>query len=552
MVDPADMLVDRVAAAAGRRADRRSSDRASPQDKVDFLILGDGYTAAERGKFEADARRLMDDPVRHRAVQERRGDFNVWGLCPPAAESGISRPSLGIHQRSPVGATYDAFGSERYVLTFENRALPRPRVAGAVRVRRDPDQHQHLRRRRHLRPLRDRRGRQRVGALHLRPRVRPPLRRRSPTSTTPRTWPTRRRPSASSRGSRTSPRCSIPPTLKWSDLVPPARRCRRPGRRTASRRASARDPGRAAEDPRRSNGPRRRWTPSSARARRRRTRLLGASRTPAHVGAFEGANYEAKGYYRPQADCIMFTRDQVPFCAVCRRAIERVIDLYAAPPVRATGVEPRDRLATDSSTGSRAGRTRRTGRLPSDVRRRRARPAHLPLRPRRPARRRASPPARTKRPARRPLRRRRGGRRACPRRSSTCRTPGSTPAPGLEVWASSGRGRAGSEAAPSPGPRTVRCWRRGPLAAGPTTWRGRPRDHFGELLDLLDRARLSPPATASGTTCPGINDGAGRSSKRYRLFNVGRARAFEERFGEAPPWRATRRRPRSARRVTSW
>ena len=34
------------------------------------------------------------------------------------------------------------------------------------------------------------------------------------------------------------------------------------------------------------------------------------------------------GYYRPQADCIMFTRDEVGFCAVCRRAIERVIDLY--------------------------------------------------------------------------------------------------------------------------------------------------------------------------------------------------------------------------------
>ena len=32
----------------------------------------------------------------------------------------------------------------------------------------------------------------------------------------------------------------------------------------------------------------------------------------------------------PQADCIMFTRD-TEFCRVCRRAIERVIDLYARP-----------------------------------------------------------------------------------------------------------------------------------------------------------------------------------------------------------------------------
>ena len=47
------------------------------------------------------------------------------------------------------------------------------------------------------------------------------------------------------------------------------------------------------------------------------------------VGAFEGAAYQGKGLYRPQTDCIMFTRDEVGFCAVCRKAIERVIDLYS-------------------------------------------------------------------------------------------------------------------------------------------------------------------------------------------------------------------------------
>ena len=60
------------------------------------------------------------------------------------------------------------------------------------------------------------------------------------------------------------------------------------------------------------------------------TALLGKSPYAGKVGAFEGANYEARGYFRPEVDCIMFTRDQVPFCAVCRRAIERVLDLYTA------------------------------------------------------------------------------------------------------------------------------------------------------------------------------------------------------------------------------
>ena len=45
------------------------------------------------------------------------------------------------------------------------------------------------------------------------------------------------------------------------------------------------------------------------------------------VGAFEGANYNAKGMYRSQIDCIMYTRHQV-FCKVCQRSIINVIDQY--------------------------------------------------------------------------------------------------------------------------------------------------------------------------------------------------------------------------------
>jgi hypothetical protein len=43
------------------------------------------------------------------------------------------------------------------------------------------------------------------------------------------------------------------------------------------------------------------------------------------VGAFEGAGYLAKGLYRPQVDCIMYTR-HLTFCKVCSRTIEDVIN----------------------------------------------------------------------------------------------------------------------------------------------------------------------------------------------------------------------------------
>jgi len=48
------------------------------------------------------------------------------------------------------------------------------------------------------------------------------------------------------------------------------------------------------------------------------------------IGAFEGANYQAKGYYRSEQNCLMFTRSE-SFCRVCSDAIEKVIDEYTQP-----------------------------------------------------------------------------------------------------------------------------------------------------------------------------------------------------------------------------
>ena len=57
-----------------------------------------------------------------------------------------------------------------------------------------------------------------------------------------------------------------------------------------------------------------------------------ASVTGTLVGAFRGANYDAQAYYRPQLDCIMFTRNEVPFCRVCEAALERMIDSIRRAP----------------------------------------------------------------------------------------------------------------------------------------------------------------------------------------------------------------------------
>jgi hypothetical protein len=53
-------------------------------------------------------------------------------------------------------------------------------------------------------------------------------------------------------------------------------------------------------------------------------------------GAFEGANYEATGFYRSEMQCLMFNRS-ASFCKVCNDGVAAIIDLYAGPPMKQAG-----------------------------------------------------------------------------------------------------------------------------------------------------------------------------------------------------------------------
>jgi len=118
-LDPDDYLVHEESAAYASQvvAIEHNGDSAT---KVDVLLLGDGYTAEEQEKFIEKARELTEILFATPPFKDRRSDFNIWALAPAANQSGVSRPSTGIYRDSPVGASYDAFRSERYVLTYAN------------------------------------------------------------------------------------------------------------------------------------------------------------------------------------------------------------------------------------------------------------------------------------------------------------------------------------------------------------------------------------------------------------------------------------------------
>src|SRR5262249_52730458 len=121
-IDPSSPLIDRAPSPAAGRGWAVVED-GDPRDKVDLLLLGDGYTSSEMEKWHRDARRLAELLFAVSPFKEHRGDFNVWAIDTPAELSGVSRPSDQVYRRTPLGATYDAFGSERYVLSFDNRRV---------------------------------------------------------------------------------------------------------------------------------------------------------------------------------------------------------------------------------------------------------------------------------------------------------------------------------------------------------------------------------------------------------------------------------------------
>jgi hypothetical protein len=328
IIDPADIFIDRSRGAAPASL-LELEKNGDPATKVDFLILGDGYTAAEGAKFQKDARRLLELLFATSPFKERRKDFNVWGLCPPSADSGISRPSTGIYRQSPVGATYDAFGSERYVLTFDNRAfrqiasfapyefveiLVNGKTYGGggifglyATVAADSlwspyifiHEFGH-----HFAGLADEYYTSDVAYGASTQRLEP--------------W----EPNVTALQDLKS--------LKWKDLIAVDTPLPTPWAKEAFESYS-REVQKKRREIRAQGRPEEEMDALFREEQQHETQLLGQEKFSGKAGAFEGAMYEAKGYYRPQPDCIMFSRDQVPFCAVCRRAIDRVIDLYTRP-----------------------------------------------------------------------------------------------------------------------------------------------------------------------------------------------------------------------------
>jgi hypothetical protein len=299
-LDPADVLVHRESAmyADDVVVIHKSGD---PANKVDLLLMGDGYTAAEQEAFIAKAIELTEILFATSPFRERKDDFNIWALAPAAHQSGVSRPSTGVFRMRRIASStpYDFIeiltNSEVYggggIYGLFSTAAANSEWAPYLFVH----EFGH-----HFAGLADEYYTSSI-AYELPEVIIEPY---EPNITA----------------------LLDPENLKWQHLATPNTPLPSTWPKEAYEEHSiAYQEKRAAM--RAENVPEAEMNDLFQTNQDIVESMFEESGQNGLVGAFEGGGYMAEGIYRSQQNCIMFTRTP-DFCVVCSEAIEKVIDEY--------------------------------------------------------------------------------------------------------------------------------------------------------------------------------------------------------------------------------
>ena len=90
---------------------------------VDIVILPEGYTQAEMGKFVKDCDFFVKSLFDYTPYDRYKASFNVRGLMAPSQDSGCTEPGAHIYRNTAMRFSYWTFDSERYCMSTDNRDI---------------------------------------------------------------------------------------------------------------------------------------------------------------------------------------------------------------------------------------------------------------------------------------------------------------------------------------------------------------------------------------------------------------------------------------------
>ncbi len=312
-----------------------------PHVKVDLAFIAEGYTRDEEAKLKADLQRFMEVFFKQEPYKSLKKQFNLYGVFKPSQESGCDEPRHGVFKNTSVNATFNSLGSERYLLTEDNKSLrdiaahvPYDTLVIMINQDRyggggiynlfctftvDNQWHEYLfvhEFGHSFSGLADEYYTSSVAYNEFYPRGIEPM---EPNITA----------------------LLDPRKLKWNQFVTPGIAIPTPWEKEEFDRmdneyqkirhqinekiAHMKREGAPEEEIHKAEAESERLSKQHAD---KMDAYLRKSAFTGKVGAFEGAGYSSQGLYRPMLDCLMFTKGAKPYCKVCEQAIIKVIKQY--------------------------------------------------------------------------------------------------------------------------------------------------------------------------------------------------------------------------------
>jgi hypothetical protein len=307
-----------------------------------MAIIGEGYTNTEKFKFLEDLNRFTNILFDFEPFLSHKDKFNIYGLLKFSEDTGTDEPRANIYQSSVVNTTFNSMGSERYLLTEDNKSLrdiaahvPYDALLIMVNHNRyggggiynffltfttDNQWHEYL-------------------FIHEFGHSFSGLADEYYTSSTAYVefYPKGMEPVESNITALLNP-----DNLKWKSLVTKGTKLPTPWEKQKydemdieyqklrqklneriaklKREKAPSDAIKKAEEESENH---------SKSHQEKMDQYLAKSKFVGIVGAFEGAGYDSEGLYRPMLDCLMFSKGKKPFCKVCQNAIIKVINHFS-------------------------------------------------------------------------------------------------------------------------------------------------------------------------------------------------------------------------------
>lgn len=309
--------------------------------KVDIVVLGEGYTGNEVQKFEKDLQRFVKVFFMPEPYTSNVKSFNISGVLLPSVESGVDEPRANIFKNTALNASFNSLGSERYLLTEDNKTMRD--IAGNVpydalfimvnharyggggiyntfcTFTSDNQWYEYL-------------------LLHEFGHSFAGLADEYYTSETSYNdfYPAAIEPC--------EPNITAlldKDNVKWKSLLDKGIAVPTPWEKEAFDRMDLvwqkerkllnnkiAQLKRERAQPEKIKQAQEEYEKVSRDHANKMDTYLESSKYFGKVGVFEGAGYASTGLYRPMIDCIMFSKGNKPFCKVCEKAIKKVIDYY--------------------------------------------------------------------------------------------------------------------------------------------------------------------------------------------------------------------------------